>query len=113
MSTRRDADQLHTRIQAVGLFVADAIEKLLHESLALLNSVTHADLASFLVSLDEIQTTQAQIRAGLDALTIQHAELLAELRAHNAESAAYRAGQAAAVAAFEARLAAMELADAG
>lgn len=104
MTTRRVASELHDRIHAVGLLAGDGIERLLHDALALLNSVTHADLASFLVSLDAIQAEQRQIHTALDALALQHAELLAELRSHNAESAAYRTGQAAAVAAFEQRL---------
>lgn len=104
MATRRAASELHDRIHAVGLLAGDGVERLLHDALALLNSVTHADLASFLASLDAIQAEQQQIAAALDALAIQHAELLAELRAHSAESRAYRAGQAVAVAALEERL---------
>lgn len=111
MSTRHDADQLHARIRAIGLFAGDGVEHVLRDALALLGSVTHADLASFLVRLDAIQAEQRQIHTALDALAIGHAEMLAELRSHNAESAAYRAGQAAAVGALEQRLVAVEQAD--
>lgn len=108
MTTRRVASELHDRIHAVGLLAGDGIERLLHDALALLNSVTHADLASFLASLDAIQAEQRQIHAALDALALQHATLLAELRAHNSESKEYRAGQAVAVAALEERIVAVE-----
>lgn len=108
MTTHQHAAELHERIRAVGLLAGDGVERLLRDSLALLNSVTHADLASFLARLDAIQVEQGQIHAALDALAQQHATLLQELRAHHQESAAYRAGQAVAVATLEERIVAVE-----
>lgn len=68
------------RARAIAILVGDMAERIIHESVALLHSVTHADLASFLRRLDATQQRQNEADAALAALAQQHALTLAEQR---------------------------------
>jgi hypothetical protein len=76
VSTPRDASWIATRARAIGMFLGDSFEKVVHETVALLTSVMHSDLASFETHLLDIKERQTAIENGITALTTQVAELL-------------------------------------
>ena len=105
---RRDGNRIHERIRAIALMVGDAIEKFLHETLALLDSVTRSDIASFIERMDVMQKTQDGARSALDALATTFSEVLAEMRGLRSDVAAMRAGLAVDLAAIEERISHLE-----
>lgn len=105
---RRDGARLHERIRAIALMVGDAIEKFLHETLALLDSVTRSDIASFIERLDTMQEGLVGTRSSLDALAQTFVELLSEVRGLRSDVAALRSGLAVDVGRLEERVADLE-----
>lgn len=93
MSERRDGSKIAARAAAIGLFLGDAVEKAIHEVVALLNSVMHSDLASFEQHLLDIIERQEKIDSGIAALSLQVAELLARDKVRAAELEALRVGR--------------------
>ncbi len=89
---RRDGARLQERIRAIALMVGDSIEKFLHETLALLDSITRSDIASFIERLDTMQEGQVGTRSSLDAMAQTFAELLGEVRGLLADVTALRSG---------------------
>lgn len=93
MSERRDGSKIATRAAAIGLFLGDAVEKAIHEVVALLNSVMHSDLAGFEHHLLDIINRQTKIEDAIAALGIQVGELLARDKQRAAELEALRVGR--------------------
>jgi hypothetical protein len=93
VSERRDGSKIAARAAAIGLFLGDAVEKAIHEVVALLNSVMHSDLASFEQYLLDIIERQAKIEGGIAALGEQVGELLQRDRQRAAELEALRVGR--------------------
>lgn len=93
MSDRRDGTWIATRAQAIGIFLGDAVEKGIRETVALLNSVMHSDLAAFEHHLLDIKARQTAIEDGIAALGLQVGELLGRDRQRAAELEALRVGQ--------------------
>jgi hypothetical protein len=75
------------------MFLGDAFEKVVHETVALLTSVMHSDLASFESHLIDIKDRQAKIESGIAALSLQVAELLRRDRQRASELEALRVGR--------------------
>ena len=71
MSAPRDANWIAARARAIGMFLGDAFEKVVHETVALLTSVMHSDLASFEAHLIDIKERQEKIDSGIAALLLE------------------------------------------
>ena len=92
MKERRDANALHQRIASTAQLAGDGAEKFLQETLALLDSVLHSDLASFERHLLDILGRQTKIENGIAALSAQVGELIGRDRQRAAELEALRLG---------------------
>lgn len=90
--TQSDALKLQERIRAIALLFGDAHERVLHEMLALLSSVTHADLAAFTADLIADREARQALLDAVNALTQRHVDLLDAVRRLREDVEALRLG---------------------
>lgn len=76
----RGQEHQRERAQAMALLARDAAERVIQETVALLNSVVHADIAAFIRMMDDTRQAQQQLQGAVTALAEQNLQTAAAQR---------------------------------